>query len=91
MIDALVRVYELTGRARWITIAAIETADAMIELFRDDVNGGLFTTGTDGERLIARPKETHGQRGTVGQQHGRHRAAAPRRAHWRRSLRATGR
>jgi uncharacterized protein YyaL (SSP411 family) len=56
MTDALVRVYELTGEARWIAIAR-ETADAMIELFRDDVNGGLFTTGTDGERLITRPKE----------------------------------
>ena len=56
MIDALVRVYELTGEARWIAIAR-ETADAMIELFRDDVNGALFTTGIDGERLITRPKE----------------------------------
>jgi uncharacterized protein YyaL (SSP411 family) len=56
MIDALVRVYELTGEARWITIAR-ETADAMIDLFRDQVNGGLFTTGIDGEVLITRPKE----------------------------------
>ena len=56
MVDALVRVYELTGEARFITIAR-ETADAMIDLFRDKVNGGLFTTGTDGEVLITRPKE----------------------------------
>ena len=56
MVDALVRVYELTGEARWITIAR-ETADAMIDLFRDKVNGGLFTTGIDGEVLITRPKE----------------------------------
>jgi uncharacterized protein YyaL (SSP411 family) len=56
MTDALIRVYELTGEARWIAIAR-ETADAMIELFRDDENGGLFTTGVDGEALITRPKE----------------------------------
>ena len=56
MIEALVRVYELTGEARWIAVAR-ETADAMIELFRDDVNGGLFTTGHDGEQLITRPKD----------------------------------
>jgi uncharacterized protein YyaL (SSP411 family) len=56
MIDALVRVYELTGEARWIQIAR-ETADALIALFRDEVNGGFFTTGIDGERLITRPKE----------------------------------
>jgi uncharacterized protein YyaL (SSP411 family) len=56
MIDALVRVYELTGEARWIAIAR-ETADALIELFHDDVNGGFFTTGRDAEALITRPKE----------------------------------
>jgi uncharacterized protein YyaL (SSP411 family) len=56
MIDALVRVYELTGEARWISIAR-ETADALIGLFHDDVNGGFFTTGSDGELLITRPKE----------------------------------
>ena len=56
MTDALVRVYELTGEARWIALAR-ETADAMIELFRDEVNGGFFTTGVDGEQLITRPKD----------------------------------
>src|SRR5205823_8518389 len=41
---------------RWIATAR-ETADSMLELFRDEVNGGLFTTGVDGEKLITRPKE----------------------------------
>ena len=42
-------------RARWIAVAC-ETADAMLDLFWDDEHGGLFTTGHDAERLIARPR-----------------------------------
>jgi uncharacterized protein len=47
---------EATGHARWIG-AARDTADAMLRLFWDTERGGLFTTGHDGERLVARAKD----------------------------------
>jgi uncharacterized protein YyaL (SSP411 family) len=56
LVDAFVRLAELTGQARWLT-EATSTADAMIELFWDDEHGGLFTTGDDAEALITRPKD----------------------------------
>jgi len=56
LIDAFTRVAELTGDARWIGYAA-ETADSLIELFSDPENGGFFTTGTDADALIKRPKD----------------------------------
>jgi uncharacterized protein YyaL (SSP411 family) len=56
LVDAFTRLGEATGRARWIE-AARETADAMLDLFWDDEGGGLFTTGDDAERLIARAKD----------------------------------
>jgi uncharacterized protein len=56
MVDAFGRLAEATGQARWIE-AARTTADAMLELFWDDERGGLFTTGSDAERLVARNKD----------------------------------
>ena len=56
LVDAFVRLAEATGRARWLELAR-DVADAMLELFWDDEHGGLFTTGTDGEVLIARDKD----------------------------------
>ncbi len=56
IVDAFVRLGEATGEASWITDAA-RTADAMLELFWDHDNGGLYSTGTDAERLITRPKD----------------------------------
>jgi len=56
LVDAFTRLAEATGEARWIT-AAGDTADALLDLFWDDDEGGLFTTGHDGEQLVARPKE----------------------------------
>jgi len=55
-VDAMVRMAEATGEARWVN-AARECADAMIELFWDDESGGLFTTGHDAEALISRSKD----------------------------------
>ena len=56
LIDAFTRLGEATGQARWIAVAR-ETADSMLDLFWDDVGGGLFTTGDDAERLITRAKD----------------------------------
>ncbi len=56
VVDAFTRVYELTGEARWLTVAA-ETADVLLDHFWDVDAGGLFTTADDGEQLIARQKD----------------------------------
>jgi hypothetical protein len=56
MIDALTRVAEATGEARWIA-EAVRAADSMLDLFWDERGGGLFTTGEDAEQLITRPKD----------------------------------
>jgi uncharacterized protein YyaL (SSP411 family) len=56
LVDAFTRLAEATGQARWID-AARTTADAMLELFWDDDQGGLFTTGHDAEKLITRGKD----------------------------------
>ncbi|MBU6328706.1 MAG: thioredoxin domain-containing protein [Acidobacteria bacterium] len=56
MLDALVRLAEATGHSRWID-EAISTADALIELFWDETDGGVFTTGSDADALVTRPKD----------------------------------
>ncbi|TMM17869.1 MAG: thioredoxin domain-containing protein [Actinobacteria bacterium] len=56
LVDAFTRLSELTGQARWIETAR-DTAKAMLMLFWDVTQGGLFTTGEDAERLIVRSKE----------------------------------
>jgi uncharacterized protein YyaL (SSP411 family) len=56
LIDAFTRLGELTGEARWIAEAR-RVADALLALFWDDEHGGVFTTGTDAEDLITRPKD----------------------------------
>jgi uncharacterized protein YyaL (SSP411 family) len=56
LVDAFTRLGEATGQARW-TEAAIAAADALLELFWDDEAGGVFTTGHDAERLVARQKD----------------------------------
>jgi uncharacterized protein YyaL (SSP411 family) len=56
LVDAFTRLYEATGTARWIA-AAVETADALLDLFLDEADGGFFTTGRDGEALVARQKD----------------------------------
>ncbi|MFP5577324.1 MAG: thioredoxin domain-containing protein [Acidimicrobiia bacterium] len=60
LVDAFTRLAEATGRARWIAEAR-RVADAMVELFWDPDHGGLFTTGSDGEQLIARDKDLQDQ------------------------------
>ena len=56
LVEALLRLYEATLEVRWFD-AARETADAMIDRFADDENGGFFTTSNDHEELIARRKD----------------------------------
>ena len=55
-VDAFTRLGEATGKAEWHH-HAVATADAMIGLFWDEADGGLFTTGSDGERLLVERKE----------------------------------
>jgi hypothetical protein len=56
LVEALVRMAELTGEARWLD-EANATATALVELFWDDEAGGVYTTGSDAEALVTRPKE----------------------------------
>ncbi|HVE73440.1 MAG TPA: thioredoxin domain-containing protein [Thermoanaerobaculia bacterium] len=48
--------YEATGERRYLD-AAKSLADAILERFRDEENGGFFDTPTDHEKLITRPKD----------------------------------
>jgi uncharacterized protein len=54
--EACIRLSEWSGRAQW-RARALEVSGQLIELFRDDVHGGFFTTGKDAEQLVVRPKE----------------------------------
>ena len=56
VIDAFTRLGELSGQARWIDEAR-GAADGLLELFWDDAAGGVFTTGSDAEKLVTRPKD----------------------------------
>jgi uncharacterized protein YyaL (SSP411 family) len=56
LVEAFVRLNELTGEARWITVAR-ETADTMLDWFWDPVQGGLYTTAHDAEELVTRQKD----------------------------------
>jgi uncharacterized protein YyaL (SSP411 family) len=56
LVDAFCRLYEATGERRWVD-AAVETADALLDLFWDPEGGGVFTTGHDAEQLVARQKD----------------------------------
>jgi hypothetical protein len=55
LVEAFLALYRATGAQRWLAEAE-GTARTMIELFWDP-DGGLFTTGTDAEALLVRPRE----------------------------------
>lgn len=55
---ALLELYRATFDAKYLRLA-IHRARQMVELFEDKEKGGYFMTALDGERLIARPKETY--------------------------------
>lgn len=56
LVDAFVRLAELTGRARWLDEARA-TADVLLDHFWDPVHGGVFTTADDAEALVVRQKD----------------------------------
>ncbi|MBA2608813.1 MAG: thioredoxin domain-containing protein [Actinobacteria bacterium] len=57
LVDAFTRLGEASGNPRWIDEARA-AADALLDLFWDDADGGLFTVGRDAPALVANPKET---------------------------------
>ncbi len=54
--DACARLSEWTGSAVWRG-RALRVAAQLVDLFWDDTSGGFFTTGSDAEALVVRPKE----------------------------------
>jgi uncharacterized protein YyaL (SSP411 family) len=56
LVDAFTRLAEATGDPRWLD-EATTTADALLGLFWDNDAVGVFTTGSDADSLVARPKE----------------------------------
>jgi len=56
LVDAFTRLGEATGEARWVA-AAREAADALADTFWDVARGGVFTTGSDAEKLVTRNKD----------------------------------
>jgi uncharacterized protein YyaL (SSP411 family) len=55
LLEAVLTLAELDDVA-WLADART-VADALIDLFADDERGGFFTTGSDAEPLIVRPKD----------------------------------
>lgn len=55
---ALLELYRATFDAGYLK-EAVRRAKQMVELFEDRETGGYFMTASDGEKLIARPKETY--------------------------------
>jgi uncharacterized protein YyaL (SSP411 family) len=56
LIEACVRLSELTGRRVWRQ-RALRVTHELLDLFWDEEGGGFFTTGHDAEALVVRPKE----------------------------------
>lgn len=58
LIEAFLRVAELTGEARWID-EALDVADWLLDDFFDPVVGGLWTAAEYSEHLVVRQKDTN--------------------------------
>ena len=66
LLDAFTRLAEATGEARWIAEAR-RVADDLLDLFWDDEQGGLFTTGERRRGARDPPEGPARQRHAVGQ------------------------
>lgn len=55
---SLIDLYEKTLNISWLT-KAIELTENMVQLFKDNENGGFYLYGNDSEQLILRPKEAY--------------------------------
>ena len=58
LLDAYLYLYEATFDPDWL-LRGREIADAMIEYFWDQKQGGFYLTASDAEVLISRPKEIY--------------------------------
>ncbi|HEX3426550.1 MAG TPA: thioredoxin domain-containing protein [Acidimicrobiales bacterium] len=58
LVEALTRLGEATGEARWVA-EAMAAADDLLRLFGDAAEGGFFTAGSDAEKLLVRSKDTY--------------------------------
>lgn len=56
VVDAMTRLYELTGKHEWLQIA-IDTSNQLIDEYWDPEHGGLFTVAASSEQLIVRQKD----------------------------------
>ena len=56
VVDAMVRMYELTADHEWLMVAR-STAQQLCDEFWDTENSGFFTVGTTAEQLIVRQKD----------------------------------
>jgi len=54
--EASFRLSEWTGKALWRE-RAVRAVHQLLDLFWDDASGGFFSTGSDAEALVVRPKE----------------------------------
>ncbi|RCX16390.1 hypothetical protein DFR58_111139 [Anaerobacterium chartisolvens] len=58
LIWGLIELYQTTYNPYYLQ-KALSLSDDLVRLFWDKENGGLFLYGSDGEQLIARPKESY--------------------------------
>ncbi len=58
VVEACTRLAEATGAAAWLTRAA-DAAAQLLNRYEDREAGGVYTVASDGERLMARQKDTY--------------------------------
>ncbi len=58
MIYGLLELYTACGKPEYLQ-QALMLQEEQERLFRDDINGGYYFTGSDAEELLLRPKETY--------------------------------